>query len=520
MNARSHRAAARAQSGDPRRNWPQVWRREAPANRPLPAGGAGPAGASRARCGRLAKRSRQPAAREVGRGARGRKAAAGRSVANPGGRCRGAAKTQRFPASGRSWRASMPREDRERTEFNQRELRRLRRFPRGRRRRLASRRPGPARRTGRRAATSCCIRRATQLVQPILPAGCLHARVSDKLNGTLRSPVLPGGQEAHQLSGDGAAEQRRAAGLEQLPAQLQELPGADVGRAWQWVTFSPPDERESLRTYAELMTMFDNPKFPDQLGALGGDKENYRLPWEKAAENPRSYFGVTRVVLHDGAEPPKAELIASAAAVRRQSRRQSLAELGRSLRATSSTAAVAPGPTARRPTTTSAGSTALLRRELLSNQRRRSPRLEELVSRVSRRSKRDLPLPRIVAGHRRRRAGLRAAGLRPRRLPDGPARPCRGAIWKCCRESGEPFASPRQRPAGTGRADRQRRQPAHGARDGQPRLASPVRHGPRPHGRRLRPRRRVAVASGVARLPGGAFVEDGWSIKRLIRGWS
>ena len=42
------------------------------------------------------------------------------------------------------------------------------------------------------------------------------------------------------------------------------------------------------------MTMFDNPKFPDQLSALGGDKENYRLPWEKAAENPRSYFGVTR----------------------------------------------------------------------------------------------------------------------------------------------------------------------------------------------------------------------------------
>jgi len=44
------------------------------------------------------------------------------------------------------------------------------------------------------------------------------------------------------------------------------------------------------------MTMFDNPKFPDQLSALGGDQENYRLPWEKAAENPRSYFGITRVV--------------------------------------------------------------------------------------------------------------------------------------------------------------------------------------------------------------------------------
>src|SRR4029450_5607458 len=74
------------------------------------------------------------------------------------------------------------------------------------------------------------------------------------------------------------------------------------------LTCWPPEERESLRTYAELMTMLDNPKFPDQLSALGGDTANYRLPWDKAAENPRSYFGITRVVLHDGDAPPAAEL--------------------------------------------------------------------------------------------------------------------------------------------------------------------------------------------------------------------
>src|SRR5947199_6240716 len=67
-----------------------------------------------------------------------------------------------------------------------------------------------------------------------------------------------------------------------------------------------PDSRDSLRVHAELMTMFDNPKFPDQLSALGGDHNNYRLPWEKAAADPRSFFGVTRVVLHDGPQPPKA----------------------------------------------------------------------------------------------------------------------------------------------------------------------------------------------------------------------
>ena len=72
-----------------------------------------------------------------------------------------------------------------------------------------------------------------------------------------------------------------------------------------WVTFSPPEDRDSLRTYAELITMFDNPKFPDQLSALGGDQQNYRLPWQKAAANPRSFFGITRAVLHDTPEPPK-----------------------------------------------------------------------------------------------------------------------------------------------------------------------------------------------------------------------
>jgi hypothetical protein len=76
----------------------------------------------------------------------------------------------------------------------------------------------------------------------------------------------------------------------------------------QWVTFSPPEDCDSLRTYAELLTMFDNPKFPDQLSALGGDKENYRLPWDKAAANPRSFFGVTHVVLHDEPQPPQEEL--------------------------------------------------------------------------------------------------------------------------------------------------------------------------------------------------------------------
>jgi hypothetical protein len=145
------------------------------------------------------------------------------------------------------------------------------------------------------------------LVKSILPAGRFTQELSDKLNGTLRSPVIPTGKKniSFLVAGQRSSALRLVSNNCQLNYKnYRALTSGDLA----WVTFSPPDDRDSLRTYAELMTMFDNPKFPDQLSALGNDPANYKLPWNKAAENPRSWFGVTRAVLHDGPEPPKAEL--------------------------------------------------------------------------------------------------------------------------------------------------------------------------------------------------------------------
>ncbi|HQU41585.1 MAG TPA: DUF1553 domain-containing protein, partial [Pirellulales bacterium] len=145
------------------------------------------------------------------------------------------------------------------------------------------------------------------LVKSVLPAGLYTNALSEKLNGTLRSAVLPPGKK--KISFYVVGERSSAVRLVSNNCQFNYVNyRALTSDGWQWITFSPPDDRDRLRTYAELMTMFDNPKFPDQLSALGGDKANYKLPWAKAAEDPRSYFGVTRVVLHDAAEPPKAEL--------------------------------------------------------------------------------------------------------------------------------------------------------------------------------------------------------------------
>lgn len=146
-----------------------------------------------------------------------------------------------------------------------------------------------------------------RMVRTLLPAGCFTHRLSDKLNGTLRSPVLPAGKQhiAFRVLGECSSAVRLVSNNCQLNYKnYRALTSGD----WQWISFSPPEDREHLRTYAELMTKFDNPKFPDQLSALGGDTANYRIPWDKAAEDPRSYFGITQVVLYDGAEAPRPEL--------------------------------------------------------------------------------------------------------------------------------------------------------------------------------------------------------------------
>ncbi len=232
------------------------------------------------------------------------------------------------------------------------------------------------------------------LVKSILPAGRFTHALSEKLNGTLRSPVIPTGKK--NISFHVAGQRSSALRLVSNNCQLnyknyRALTSADLA----WVTFSPPDERDSLRTYAELMTMFDNPKFPDQLSALGNDPANYKLPWNKAAENPRSWFGVTRAVLHDGPEPPKADLghlrpllagaqptsFADVAA-------RYVASIDNALRAWAADKATDDDVL---------WLDSLLRRELLDNRLTTSPRLESLA-RQYRAIEAELALPRIVPG--------------------------------------------------------------------------------------------------------------------------
>ncbi|MBC7821000.1 MAG: DUF1553 domain-containing protein, partial [Planctomycetaceae bacterium] len=232
------------------------------------------------------------------------------------------------------------------------------------------------------------------VVRAILPAGRFTHTLSDKLNGTLRSPVVPLGKKhiSFQVIGQRSSAVRLVSNNCQLNYKnYKALTSAD----WQWITFSPPDERDQLRTYAELMTMFDNPKFPDQLSALGGDKDNYRLPWEKAAENPRSYFGITRVVLHDVAEPPKPE-VTHLRPLFVGAETTSLADIATRY-ATIVEATLRSWATGQSSDDDVRWLDALLRRELIVNKLALSPHVEELTKQY-RQTEAELALPRVIAG--------------------------------------------------------------------------------------------------------------------------
>jgi cytochrome c553 len=254
------------------------------------------------------------------------------------------------------------------------------------------------------------------IVRAILPAGRFTYALSDKLNGTLRSPVLPLGKKhiSFQVIGQRSSAVRLVSNNCQLNYKNYR---ALISPDWHWITFSPPDDRDQLRTYAELMTMFDNPKFPDQLSALGGDKDNYRLPWEKAAENPRSYFGITRVVLHDVGEPPKPEVTHLRRLFEADVTR-SVSEGERSTAPADSSDLKSPPSLTLRVTRAYAAAIeaalqawaankatdddvrwldALRQRELLGNKVAQSPRLHELVQQY-RDIEAKLTLPRVIAG--------------------------------------------------------------------------------------------------------------------------
>ena len=143
-------------------------------------------------------------------------------------------------------------------------------------------------------------------IRHVLSAGVFTFGLSDKLNGAFRSPPLTRthGKMSFEVMGGGFSLARLVFNNCQLNYTNQHsIHHPD----WSWITVDFQEGTQPLHPYAELLTFWDNPKFPDPLGTLSKDTENQRLPFNDHAKNPRTWWGVRRVVAHDGAETPRDE---------------------------------------------------------------------------------------------------------------------------------------------------------------------------------------------------------------------
>ena len=144
-------------------------------------------------------------------------------------------------------------------------------------------------------------------IKSILSAGLFTFGVSDKLNGALRSPTLErkGAKISFEVIGGGSSLSRLVNNNCQLNYTHQQSLHYNK---WTWVTIKFDDQPADLHPYAEFLTYWDSPKYPDPLGTLGKDTTNQRNPFDFYVKNPRTWWGVRRIVAHNGAETPREDV--------------------------------------------------------------------------------------------------------------------------------------------------------------------------------------------------------------------
>lgn len=133
----------------------------------------------------------------------------------------------------------------------------------------------------------------------VLPKGFYTNLLSARLNGALRSPDLPKDKKFLSVRIMGG----------NLGARRTVIDNCAIGENYKvlendspsWVKLETFAKEQRLPVFFELVTRSDNPRLPDRPGVL---KDNQ----EKLLSDPRSFFGITEAVLHDGTETPKISL--------------------------------------------------------------------------------------------------------------------------------------------------------------------------------------------------------------------
>lgn len=143
----------------------------------------------------------------------------------------------------------------------------------------------------------------SNVISSVLPAGLFSHGLSQKLNAAVRSPLLPEDKKfiSYQAMGERSSVCRTVIANCTLPYfHTHRFNSSNL----TWITVDLAHIRTSplvrLKSYLEWATALDDQGFP----VLNMPQAEY----QKSLDNPRSWFGVTRAVMHDVKEPPLQEL--------------------------------------------------------------------------------------------------------------------------------------------------------------------------------------------------------------------
>jgi hypothetical protein len=154
-------------------------------------------------------------------------------------------------------------------------------------------------RTGRAADGAFAV--ATEggdAVAGIYTAGIFTNLLSDRLNGVLRSPLLPRDKKflTMQMAGGKLGAFRLIMDDCVIGEDHQLLKNPQL----KWIRTTSKND-QPLPTYLEISTKADNPRLPER-------PEKFNDVTEEQLASPRSFWGVSRILLNDEAVEPKAEL--------------------------------------------------------------------------------------------------------------------------------------------------------------------------------------------------------------------
>ncbi len=139
-----------------------------------------------------------------------------------------------------------------------------------------------------------------EVISRLLPGGFSTDALSPRMNGAVRTPRLDMYDRARisfETAGGDFAAHRTVIDNAFLTEKQKYLKADEP----TWISLATRPDEQERHVYIEFATKASNPNFPPRVGL--GDKCS-----EDQAADPRSWFGLTRVVVHDVDAQPQDEL--------------------------------------------------------------------------------------------------------------------------------------------------------------------------------------------------------------------